>query len=146
MDRRLSHGPVTGLSVRTAAVERHCGQFEKVQTPCELCGDEVGPAKARGLRSSRPTRCSLAYKLMLASARRLANTMSSSTGKIIFYDLVSTHEGPHPAAIPPNTWKGRLALLHKGVQHDVQYLTFSELRALAPKLGVERPVSEYAPA
>ncbi|GAA5867268.1 hypothetical protein JCM3774_002394 [Rhodotorula dairenensis] len=66
-----------------------------------------------------------------------------STNKIVFYDLISTHQGPHPAAIPPNTWKGRLALLHKGVEHEVKYLTFTELRALAPKLGVERPVIPF---
>ncbi|GAA5975840.1 hypothetical protein JCM10908_005297 [Rhodotorula pacifica] len=65
------------------------------------------------------------------------------SGKIIFYDLISTHEGPYPAWIPPNTAKGRLALLHKGVDFDVKYLTFSELRALAPKLGVERPVIPF---
>lgn len=71
--------------------------------------------------------------------------MSGAQNKIIFYDLISTHEGPYPAAIPPNTWKGRLALLHKGVEHEVKYLTFTELRAMAPKLGVERPVSEFEP-
>lgn len=84
------------------------------------------------------------FLLMSTPARRLC-TMSGAQNKIIFYDLISTHEGPYPAAIPPNTWKGRLALLHKGVEHEVKYLTFTELRAMAPKLGVERPVSEFEP-
>lgn len=83
--------------------------------------------------------------MMSTPARRLWSTMSGAQNKIIFYDLISTHEGPYPAAIPPNTWKGRLALLHKGVEHEVKYLTFTELRAMAPKLGVERPVSECQP-
>lgn len=71
---------------------------------------------------------------------RFTSTMASPQ-KIIFHDLISTHEGPHPAAIGPNTWKARLALYHKGVDFELKYLTFSELRALAPKLGVERPRS-----
>ncbi|POY72463.1 hypothetical protein BMF94_4289 [Rhodotorula taiwanensis] len=78
----------------------------------------------------------------LSSSRRL-NTNAMAAEKVIFYDLVSTHEGPHPAAIPPNTWKGRLALLHKGVDFELKYLTFTELRAMAPKLGVERPVIPF---
>lgn len=126
----------------------------KLEAWARLCGEiDVGRAmKPAGRRFFsavskllffRPLSCMLRALRTLSSSRRL-NTNAMAAEKVIFYDLVSTHEGPHPAAIPPNTWKGRLALLHKGVDFELKYLTFTELRAMAPKLGVERPVSTFA--
>ncbi|BGP14358.1 hypothetical protein JCM10213_004485 [Rhodosporidiobolus nylandii] len=53
----------------------------------------------------------------------------------IFYDLVGRHGGP---LFAPNPLKARLALIHKGVDFDEVDLTFSELKAMAPIMGVER--------
>ncbi|ORY74329.1 glutathione S-transferase [Leucosporidium creatinivorum] len=57
---------------------------------------------------------------------------------IIFYDLVTRPGGPYWS---PNTWKTRLSLLHKGVEFETREVTFTELRALAPRWGVKRAIA-----
>lgn len=58
---------------------------------------------------------------------------------IIFYDLVTRAGG---AIWSPNTWKTRLSLLHKGVDFETRELTITELRGMASRWGVKRPMGE----
>lgn len=57
-------------------------------------------------------------------------------GKVLFYDLLAGEKGRY---LSPNTWKIRLALLHKQVDFETRDVTIKQLRTeLAPEMGVER--------